>query len=174
MEEVRLYKRSEKGLKTLGLTAALVAMGVWLVSKDSGNTASHVIGWVCICFFGLGIPVGLFQTLDRRPQIIITENGIWDRTIRRDEIKWEHIKRAYPLNVYKQQFVSLVVEDANAMQQPSYQWADRLNEAIGAQKINLSVSQLRIDAQQLSVFINAIIASEKRDRRSLLKKYFGH
>lgn len=88
MKEVRLYKRPDKGLKILAATGVFVALGVWLVTKESAGAMDPVIGWLCICFFGLGIPVGLLHTLDRRPQIIITERGIWDRTTRHSEIPW--------------------------------------------------------------------------------------
>lgn len=83
------------------------------------------------------------------------------------------IKAAYPLNIYKQRFVSLVVDEAFLMQNGSYKWTDQLNEAVGAQKINLSVSQLRIDEHKLSAFINEMISADKDDQQGLLKKYFG-
>lgn len=102
------------------------------------------MGWLCTFFFGLGIPVALFQTFDRRPQIIITENGIWDRTTKQDEIKWGQIKGAYPLDIFKQKFVSLVVDDTFVLKRNLYKWAAKLNEETGAQKVNLRLANLKL------------------------------
>ena len=74
MTEVKLYKTTLKGLKIFALTIPFVIIGIWMIIKDESS------GWLITLFFGLGIPVGLSQLFDRRPQIIINENGIWDRT----------------------------------------------------------------------------------------------
>ncbi|MDX1940034.1 MAG: STM3941 family protein [Saprospiraceae bacterium] len=172
MTEIKLYKRPLKGLKIFALTIPFVAIGIWMITKEPIGTANYIMGWLCTCFFGLGIPVGLFHTFDRRPQIIITENGIRDRTTKQDEIKWEQIKKAYPLDIYKQKFVSLVVDDTFEMKKNLYKWASKLNEAIGAQKMNLQVSQLKIDEHTMTDFINEIISIEKVNRQAVIKKYF--
>lgn len=174
MTEIKLYKRPLKGLKIFALTIPFVAIGIWMINKEPIGTTNYIMGWLCTCFFGLGIPVGLFQTLDQRPQIIITENGIWDRTTKQDEIKWEQIIEAYPLDIYKQKFVSLVVDDTFVMKKNLYKWAARLNEAIGAQKINLLVSQLTIDEHKMTDFINEMVSTERTKRQSVIKKYFDN
>ena len=172
MIEFKLYKRPLKGLKIFALTIPFVAIGIWMINKEPVGTTNYIMGWISTCFFGLGIPVGLFQTFDRRPQIIITENGIWDRTTKQEEIKWEQIQKAYPLDIYKQKFVSLVVDDTFIMKRNLNKWAVKLNEAIGAQKINLLISQLKIDEFTMTNFINEIISTEKGNRQTIIKKYF--
>ena len=121
---------------------------------------------------GLGIPVGLFQLFDKRPQIIINENGIWDRTTNQNEVKWEQIQGAYPLDIYGQEFISLVVDDTFVFKRKQYKWAAKINEAIGAQKLNLHLSQLRIDKNKMTSFIQEMTETEKRNRPSIIKKYF--
>jgi hypothetical protein len=143
-----------------------------MITKEPVGTTNYIMGWLCTCFFGLGIPVGLFQTFDRRPQIIINENGIWDRTTNQDEIKWEQIKGAYPLDIYRQKFVSLVTDDTFKMKKKLYKWAAKLNEDIGAQKVNLLVSQLKIDENRMSEFINEMTSSDKTRRQEIIIKYF--
>ena len=172
MTEIKLYKRPLKGLKVFALTIPFVAIGIWMINKEPVGTTNYIMGWISTCFFGLGIPVGLFQTFDRRPQIIITENGIWDRTTKQEEIKWEQIQEAYPLDIYKQKFVSLVIDDTFVLKKNLYKWAAKLNEEIGAQKVNLLISQLKIDEQKMTNFINEIIATEKKNRQGIIKKYF--
>jgi len=111
MIEAKLYKTTLKGLKIFALTIPFVVIGIWMITKADGSLTDRITGWFVTLFFGLGIPVGLFQLLDRRPQIIINENGIWDRTTNQDEVKWEQIQGAYPLDIYGQKFISLVVDD---------------------------------------------------------------
>jgi hypothetical protein len=172
MTEIKLYKRPLKGLKIFALSIPFVAFGIWMIIKQPLGTTDYIMGWVSTCFFGAGMLVGLFQTFDRRPQIIITENGIWDRTTKQDEINWEQIKEAYPLNIYNQKFVSLVVSDNFIIKKNLYKWAAKMNEAVGAQEINLVVSQLKISEYKMTDFINEMISTEKTSRRTIIKKHF--
>jgi len=171
---MHLYKKPLKGLKLLALTIPFVAIGIWMINIEPFGTLNYIMGWLGISFFGLGIPIGLFQIFDRRPQVIISENGIWDRTTKQDEIKWEQIQEAYPLDIYKQKFVSLVVDDTFVTKKNLYKWAAKINEAIGAQKINLPVSQLKIDEHKMTDFINEMITTEKANRPNIIKKYFDN
>lgn len=172
MTAVKLYKSPLKGLKILALTIPFVAIGVWMILETPIGSFDYRIAWFCACFFGLGIPVGLFQVFDRRPQIIITEHGIWDRTNRQGEIHWDQIKDAYPLDIFKQQFVSLVLDDTFMMKKKLYKWAGNLHEAIGAQKVNLLLSQLNVDKRRMAAFIKEMAGAEKQNRYDILKKYF--
>lgn len=172
MAEVKLYKKPLKGLQILAMSIPFIVIGIYAISIEPVGTTDYIMGWICTCFFGLGIPIGLFQTFDRRPQIIINESGIWDRTTRQNEIKWEQINIAYPLNIHKQKFVALVVDDSFVMHKFLYKWASKLNKAVGAQKINLQLSQLKIDENKMTDFINEMISTEKISRIEIIKKYF--
>ena len=129
------------------------------------------MGWVGIFFFGLGIPVGLFQTFDRRPQIIINESGIWDRTTNQNEVKWEQIIEAYLLDLFDQKFISLVTDDTFVFKKKNHKWAAKINKKIGVQNLNLSLGQLNIDEHQLTDFINKIIGAKKEERTKLIQEY---
>ncbi|MFC7772410.1 STM3941 family protein [Flavobacterium sp. GCM10027622] len=173
MTEVKLYKKPLKGLKIFALSIPFIAIGIFAISKEPIGTTDYIMGWICTCFFGLGIPIGLFQTFDRRPQIIITENGIWDRTTKQDEFKWEQIKSAYPLNIHQQKFVSLKLDKSFVMKKKLYKWAAKLNNAVGAQNINLQISQLKIDENKMTDFITEMINAERENRAKIIKKHFN-
>ncbi|MEI7597354.1 MAG: STM3941 family protein [Bacteroidota bacterium] len=173
MTEIKLYKRPLKGLKILALTIPLVLIGIFLIFEKSVDSSDYIMAWLCTCFFGLGIPVGLFHTFDRRPQIVINENGIWDRTTKQDEIKWEQIESAYPLVIYKQKFVCLVLDDTFEIKKKLYKLAAKINEDVGAQKVNLLMSQLKIDEHTMTKFIKTMTKTEKQNRPTIIKKYFG-
>lgn len=172
MTEIKLYKRPIKGLKILALTIPFVAIGIWMIFEKPFGSSDYIMAWLCTCFFGLGIAVGLFQTFDRRPQIIITENGIWDRTTKQDIIKWEQIQSAYPLDIYNQKFVCLVLDNTFEIKKKLYKWAAKMNEDIGAQKVNLLISQLKIDEHTMTKFIKEITKTERINRSTIIKKYF--
>ncbi len=171
MTEIKLYKTTNKGLKIIALTIPFVVIGIWMITKEPFGTTNYIMGWLCTCFFGLGIPVGLFQTFDRRPQIIINENGIWDRTTNPYEIKWEQIIEAYPLDIFDQRFISLVTDDTFVFKKKLYNRASKINESIGAQKLNISLGQINIDENQLTNFINKIIKTKKEDRKNIIQEF---
>lgn len=171
MTEIKLYKSTTKGLKIIGMCLPFVVLGLFLLSDATYGTINYVMSWLCICFFGLGIPVGLFQTFDRRPQIIITENGIWDRTTNQDELKWEQIIEAYPLEIHGQKFISLVTDDTFVFKKKPYKWAQKINGFVGAQKLNLHLGQINIDEVELTNFINKVSEEDLEERRRLLKSF---
>lgn len=105
MTEIKLYKTPIKGLKIIGMCLPFIAIGLWMITDNPYGTTDYILGWIGTCFFGLGIPVGLFQTFDKRPQIVITENGILDRTTNQVKVKWEQIIEAYPLDIHGQNFI---------------------------------------------------------------------
>lgn len=83
MIEYKIYKYPWKAIKLILLCTIFVLGGIFFLNQSD---VPKFIAWFCILFFGLGYPIGLFQLLDRRPQIIINEIGIFDRTTHKDFI----------------------------------------------------------------------------------------
>ena len=171
MTEIRLYKTTTKGLKIIGMCLPFVAIGLWFITQEPIGTTNYIMGWVSTCFFGLGIPIGLFQTFDRRPQIIISENGIWDRTTNQDEVKWEQIVEAYPLDIFEQKFVSIKTDSTFIFKKKTYKWAEKINKKIGAQNLNLHLGQINIDEIELTNFINRLCKENIEERRKLIRSF---
>jgi hypothetical protein len=132
--------------------------------------------WVCylnIGFFGLGYPVGLSHLLDRRPQILINEVGIFDRTTYKDFINWDVIQDAYPIDISGQKFVCLVVDEKYEPSTKKGKIAKSLSnfsKEIGAQELNISLGQITIDEVKLTEFILAMINVRPEDRKERLDK----
>lgn len=171
MTEIKLYKTKDKGLKIAALAIPFVVIGIWMISQASLGATDYILGWICTCFFGLGIPVGLFQAFDRRPQIIITENGVWDRTIKQDEIKWEQIIEANTLEIFDQKYISLVTDDTFIFKKKQYKWVSKMNKAVGAQQLNLHLGQITVDENQLADLINKLSKTQKEDREKLIQEF---
>lgn len=171
MTEIKLYKTTTKGLKLVGMTIPFVAIGIWMILREQPWTFDYIMGWISTCLFGLGILIGLLQTFDRRPQIILNENGIWDRTTNQDEIKWEQIIEAYPLDIFSQKFICIITDKTFIFKKKQNKWAAKINKKVGAQQLNLHLGQINIDVNTLTELINDLSKANKEDRRRLIQSF---
>lgn len=170
MPELLLYKRRGKALWLLLGSATFVALGIWLLSLPD---APALVAWLCICFFGLGLPISIFQLADRRPQIILNEVGIFDRTIYPDFINWEVIQDAYLGEVQDQSFICLVVDEEFEPSRHRGAWRRsmaQLNKGLGFQELNVNTAWAQVDAARLTELILAMLAAEKPERTFLVEK----
>src|SRR4030095_12859743 len=145
MAEIKLYKSPWRAIKLILLCSIFVVGGYFMVIDED---APKWIGWFNIFFFGLGYPVGLFHLFDRRPQIVINEIGIFDRTTYADFINWEVIQGAYPIDIHGQKFVCLVVDGKYEPSTRKGKFAktmSSISKDIGAQELNISLGQITVD-----------------------------
>ena len=131
MKEIRVYKSPWKATKLILLSSIFVALGIWGIS----NNMPTWISWASIGFFGLGLAIDIFHLFDRRPQIIVNELGIFDRTTSKDFINWEIIRDTCLVDINKQKFICLIVDEEFKPSRKKKQISStglRLNEVIGA------------------------------------------
>lgn len=170
MKEYKLYKSRSKAVKLLLLSSLFVIAGIFLLNQP--NT-SKFMAWSCILFFGMGIPIGLSQLLDGRPQIIINELGIFDRTIHQDFINWEIIHDAYLVSVQGQKFICLVVDEQFEPSKAKGKFGRKmasLSKAIGFQELNLNLVNVQVNAERLTEFILAMRIADRPSREALMKQ----
>jgi len=178
MIEIKLYKSPWKAIKLILLSLPFVVAALYfLISNDADKT----MDWICICFFGLGIPLGLFNLFDRRPQIIMNEAGIFNRMGYKDVLQWNWIKDAYLQNLdnvgrlgisfSKQTFVCLLI-DQNA--EPLLKGNQNLRKFVkdmGFPEISISLNPLKkVDGQKLVDFIKAMSTANASAKQNLLLK----
>lgn len=170
MTEIKLYKSPWKAVRVILLCSIFVALGVWGIL--TGHMPSWV-AWLNIGFFGLGYPVGFFHLFDRRPQIIINETGIFDRTTHKDFINWGIIQGAYLIDIHRQKFICLVIKEEFKPSQAegkTYQKVVKLSESIGAQELNISLGQVKVNGDRLTKFILLMRDATKSDNSELIHK----
>lgn len=126
MTEIKLYKSPWKAIKLLELTIPLVSVGIWLILRNESTLVDRIMGWIGVPFFGFGFFLAFFHMFDKRPQIIINETGIWDRTTKQDLISWNLIKNAKPLNIFGQKFITLTMDKSFKSRNKQYRWARKL------------------------------------------------
>lgn len=170
MKEFRLYKSRWKAARLLVGCAAFVAVGCFMLTQP---TAPRLVAWASIGFFGLGIPVCLFQLFDRRPQIIVNDIGVFDRTMHHEFINWELIQDVYMAEVNRQAFICLVVDSAfepSRRKGKFKQGVANLNRELGFQELNISLAFISIDAFRFAEFLLAMRGAAPPERDTLVRK----
>lgn len=129
------------------------------------------VGYSIAGVFGLGYPVAIYHLLDRRPQIIINEFGVFDRTTYKDFINWDVIQGAYSIDLMGQKFVVLTVDEKHLPSIRKEKFFMSISNLVdfGAQKINISIGQVAIDEVKLAEFILAMTKVSPEDRKEKLK-----
>lgn len=173
MIEIKLYKSKKKALKIFLLALPLIAIGIWMINKDGGTETDRIMGWIGTCFFSLAIPVGLFHLLDKRPQMIINEIGIFDRTLmHNDFIKWEIIEDAYAKNIHGQHYICLSIPEEfkpSKKKTNFHKSISKLNELMSFEEMNINISQIDTNVLVMTEFIIVLAKAEKNERIELLK-----
>jgi hypothetical protein len=132
---------------------------------------SHFWAWCGICLFGPTIPLSLFNLFDRRPQIILNEIGIFDRTSYTDYINWEVIQGAYVVEINWNKFLCVIVDKQYepSRKKKLFTWlAVRMNKSGGAQELNINLVGISVDAKKLGQFILEMARLEPEARKQRL------
>lgn len=145
-----------------------ILLGLWLIYKHTEHTT---IAWIITCFFGLSIPLAIFDILDRKPQIIINETGIFDRSAYKDFINWDIIEHAYWNTAYKQVIVCLIIKDEF---KHLIQIKSKLKEvslAMGYSEININLGRVRnVDHEKLTALIVNLAKADPSRRADLISQ----
>ncbi|UPL49585.1 STM3941 family protein [Hymenobacter sublimis] len=172
MMEVKLYKSRWRAIKLLIGCSGFVAVGCGLLIK---GTTPQWGAWACILFFGLGYPVGIYHLLDRRPQIILNEAGIFDRMAHNVFINWHIIEDAYLAEVHGQKFICLVVRPELEPSRGKGKLAQKLapiSKHLGFQELNISLGQINVDEVRLLEFILLMSKASADVRVPLLEDFY--
>ncbi|GEM_PF-743348 len=171
MAELKLYKTAWKGLKIIVMCSPFIVAGTWMILSEASGSFPNIMGWLSVCFFGLGVPVGLLSILDRRPQIIVSEKGVWDRTTKQNRINWEQIVDAYILNISGQAFICIASDDTFVPKKRSFGWARNMNKKLGAQNLNLNIGPVNIGAEQLLQLMHELRKADEKDRAKIIRSF---
>jgi hypothetical protein len=85
-ETVRFSASRKKAILLLLGSLCFVAMGVWMSSTDP------VVGWICVIFFGLGVPASLFMLWPNAMYLMLDADGFETGTIfSKHRTKWTDV-----------------------------------------------------------------------------------
>jgi len=168
MTEIKLFRSPWLAIKLVLGSLLFVVAGIGMIISSIDPVWA---GYLCVLFFGLGVVLGAYLLLDKNPEITINEIGILSRTTSNTVINWEVIRDAYPMQIYSQKFICLIVDEEWRPSKTKGKWfkaTAKLNELIGAQELNISLGQLKIDEYKLTQFILMMCSVPTEERISLL------
>lgn len=164
MTEIKLYRSPWKVIRLLAPNSVMLWGSVLMLMDHrwlAGSLGIVFCGSINVLFF--------YYLFDRRPQIIINQHGIFDRTLHEQFINWELIEDAYLVGTGAGKMISLVVDDTFKPSNKKARWLRliiRLNEAMGYQELRLKVGFLNVDAAQLVELILLMRTATKPDGNS--------
>lgn len=111
------FQRFRSVLLYIG-SVAFVALGYWLRIIEAGDPIKITYGWafpwfpwVCMIFFGLCSLVLARAIFDRRPQLVISPNGILWRKWSATEIPWSEVTEIEVNQILLSEFICIFVRD---------------------------------------------------------------
>ncbi|WP_291722689.1 STM3941 family protein [Bernardetia sp.] len=169
MEEIKLYKSPRQGFFLFLVGFIFFVIGVVMISDNNSFE-----GWMCTIFFGLCALFGLYVILDKKPQVIINETGIWQRTAFWKKhnldniIEWSSIKEVYTRSVNSNEFLCLVLTE-KIEKKPSL--LQKFNKNMGFQDININLGLIRVDEHKLAEFVNQMLYANEEQKKYLLQNF---
>jgi hypothetical protein len=173
MVELKFYKSPWKAIKLMLLCSPFVVLSLYDIIGHSINMPP-ALSWVGLCFFGLGIPLGLYNLFDRRPEIIINGEGIFDRQTIKNFLDWDFIENVYVKDMRvsalsKQKFLCVIFPPGSEPPIKRRKLFGRVNKNMGYGDISISISPLKkYDWQKITNFINTMAHADAAARQNLL------
>ncbi|HWD89436.1 MAG TPA: STM3941 family protein [Mucilaginibacter sp.] len=177
MPEVKLYKSRWKAISLILLCLPFVIASLYFLSK---NDSDKTMNWFGLCFFGLGIPLGLFGLFDRRPELILDDKGIFDRLSYgifdkgKDKafVSWHFIKNVYLkefINSYSKQLYICIEIKEEMKTDPKYCTnINKFSHLIGLSDYNIPLMNLKVNKQELLSLIQELSVADATERKNLL------
>ncbi|MFD2586034.1 STM3941 family protein [Croceitalea marina] len=167
--EIRFYNSKKKAILLMLSCVPFIIVGIYFISKKP------MLGWGSVVIFGFSFIMGIINLLDNRPNLIINEIGIYARSASRNYIVWELIQDAYFTTITGQKYICLIIDKRFKPSQTKgmlYRSAVKLNEAIGAQEMNIYLGQIKhIDEEKLTDLILKMSNADTERKAELLNSY---
>jgi hypothetical protein len=166
METLVISNSRWRYILLLFVCVGFVVTGIFLV-KTADTTFETWAGWPAIIFFGAGIPLFIWQIVDRRPRLTINELGINDRTMGVGLIPWAEITDSYVKSIRGNHFICLVARNPEI-------WTSKFstakkamikaNKALGFTELNVNLSGTSAQPQEIHELILKLSASSRENK----------
>ena len=157
MERIVIAGSRTRYVIYLALACAFVAAGVLLLALHE----NVLVAWLNIVFFGAGAIVFGMQIVDRRPRIVIDDQGILDRTLKVGRIEWGDIRAVFLKRSQGQPFLCLELADPSKYTQrlsPLLRRMTQLNRKLGFTDLSLNLAGTSIDPEQVEELLSKELA----------------
>ena len=169
--KIVIYQSVKKAILITFLSPILAIAG-WLFLQYTDNTTA---GWSFIILAGLCLIFGIGTWFDRKPYLILTENGITELSVIREEIEWKAIRQVSDFYYRGQFFVCLLIdrEYKPTLIYPTwFHRFDRWYELQNVKAIYIRTGILEINSAQLIRMINSLRKADFITRTKLLQTPF--
>lgn len=167
--KVVIYQSRRKAMLITFLSPVLAIAG-WLFLNYTSNVTA---GWCFIILAALCLIYGAGVWYDRRPYLILTEKGITELSVIREEVEWEAIRRVGSFYFRGQFFVCLLVSrdyKPDLLVPTWFYRLDRLYATENMKALYIRPGVLDINSARLIRMINRMRESDRGMRKELLQK----
>lgn len=122
---------------------------------------SPVVAWLNIAFFGACATFFALQVVDRRPRLVIDDQGILDRTLKVGLIDWADIRAVFLKRSAGQSFLCLELADASKYTQrlpPLLKKLVQLNRKLGFTDLSLNLAGIKVSPEQVEELVRKELA----------------
>lgn len=143
------------GLLLLG-SGLFVALGRWMLGQANGLD-EQLPAWAVLVVFGALAAVAGWFLLQRKPRMVLNDEGIEDFNLRMGLIPWSEITAAYVVPYLYYKNVQLQVRNPQLFRARQPGWMRGLgsyNEAFGVSPFTLQMSSTNASAQTVLDYIN--------------------
>ena len=168
-----VIRKSKKTAAIVTVAGFALGIGGALLLQYAGE---EVVGWLFIITAAFTLIYGFGSLFDRRPQLVLTVEGITELFTIREEIAWEAIRHADDLFYRGQYIVRLLLDRSYKPMsvRPSWFWRfDRLYAQQGLKAVYIRTSGLEMNARQLVGLIRRMTAADAAERVDVLKAFAG-
>lgn len=168
--QVIIYKSKRKATGII-LVGVLLALAGWLFLQYAQHpvvAGSFIILSVLCLIFGLG------SFFDRKPSLILTENGIIKMSGGQQEIEWDAIRQIGELYYRSQHFIRLLTDrnyKSSEILPTGFYRFDRWYEQAGVKAIFIKTSFLEVNSMRLLRFIDNMVKANPEERKKILDKF---
>lgn len=172
MSQLVIHKSKKKAtiVTVAGLLAGTAGGLVLVYVQDA------VLGWCLILTALFTLLYGIGSLFDRRPYIVLSEQGITELFTIREQIEWNAILHADDFFFRGQYFVRLLLDRSYKPQliQPSWFWRfDRIYEKEHVKAVYIRSMGLEMDSMRLVALTRRMKQADAAERTELLKTESG-
>lgn len=169
MKEIKIYKSPRVLIIALACTTIILVLMV-LFNKPQVNLPI----WVWILFVAMEILFlsgVIYSFFDKKPYILINEIGIFAESVHNELINWEVIEDAYPIKISNQRFICLKLKEEfkpSSKKGKLSQLSAKVDEAIGAQELNIFTNIINVNETLLAEFILLMRTAKQPEKSKLI------
>lgn len=168
-----VIRKSKKTAAIVTVAGFALGIGGALLLQYAGE---KLVGWLFIITAAFTLIYGFGSLFDRRPQLVLTVEGITELFTIREEIAWEAILHADDLFYRGQYIVRLLLDRSYKPMsvRPSWFWRfDRLYARQGLKAVYIRTSGLELSAGRLVALIRRMAEAQTAERAEILEAFAG-